>query len=317
MRLIQFSTPRFGALILERISKKIKPTVLIAAPDKPFGRKRTLRAPEAKKIALNLGIEVFQPQNLKEKKVIHFLKSKKPDLFLVASYSKIIPKEILEIPKFKTLGLHPSLLPKFRGPSPIQTVILKGEKITGTTLFVLDEKIDHGPILAQERLELKDADTYLKLEEKLAHLSAQLFLENYSLWIKQKIKPQKQNESQATYTKKFNFSDGQIFPERETAQEIERKVRALNPEPGTYLKIIFPSKKIQILKILKVRILKENEIKKSLKPFSFFEFKKNLALKCKKDALLIEILQPEGKKPLRAFDFLLGNQWILGCLKFQ
>ena len=312
MKLVQFSTPRFGAIVLEEISKKIKPSLLICNPDKIYGRKKLLKICEAKKIALKFQIETFQPESLKEKEVINFLKKKKPDLFLVASYGKIIPKEVLEIPKFKVLGLHPSLLPEFRGPSPIQSTILKGKKVTGTTLFLLDEKMDHGPILTQKTLNLKGNENYLELEEKLARLSANLFLEKFKDWIKGKIVPIPQNEALATYCKKFNFEDGEIFPKKESAQEIERKIRALNPEPGTYIKILSSkSKNSKIIKILKGKVIKEEEIKNFSKKQRFFEFKGSLAFKCKKGAFLIEILQKEGKKPMTSSNFLCGNRWIL------
>ena len=330
MKLVQFSTPRFGAIVLEEISKKIKPSLLVCNPDKLSGRKKILKICEAKKVALKLQIEIFQPESLKEKEVIEFLKKKNPDLFLVTSFGKIIPKEVLEIPKFKTLGLHPSLLPELRGPSPIQSAILEGKKITGTTLFLLDEKMDHGPILSQKTLQLKGNETYLELEEKLAKLSAKLFLENFKDWIEGKITPLPQNETLATYCKKFKFEDGEIFPKKETASEIERKIRALNPEPGTYIKIsnstpnhtrygvaqnsrwFWAKSQIpKIIKILEVEIIKEKEIKDFSKKQTFFEFKKELAIKCKKDAILVKILQKEGKKPMKSSEFLCGNKWIL------
>jgi len=312
MKLVQFSTPRFGAIVLEKISEKIKPYLLICAPDQICKRKKALKICEAKKVALKLKIKIFQPSSLKDKKVIEFLKEIKPDLFLVASYGKILPKEVLEIPKFKTLGLHPSLLPKLRGPSPIQTAILNGEKITGTTLFLLDEKMDHGPILAQKTLNLKGNENYLELEEKLALLSASLFLEKYQDWIEGKINPLPQDETLATYTQKFEFKDGKLSPEKETAQEIERKIRALNPEPGTYIEVPNPKSQIsKIIKILEGEVIKEKEIENFSQKSRFFEFKKNLAIKCKKDALLIKLLQPEGKKPMTSFQFLCGNKWIL------
>lgn len=183
------------------------------------------------------------------------------DFFIVAAYSKIIPKEILEIPRLGAIGVHPSLLPKYRGPSPIQTAILNGDEITGTTLFLMDEKIDHGPILAQRELnyELR-IKNYELLMRKLAELSADLLIETLPN-IEEKIKNAKQqNESEATYTKKFTTEDAFIEPAdlaaamqsgeprpngREKAIMIDRKIRAFNPEPGTWT--ILNGKRVKIL----------------------------------------------------------------------
>jgi methionyl-tRNA formyltransferase len=156
-----------------------------------------------------------------------------PDFFIVAAYSKILPKEILAIPQLGTIGVHPSLLPKYRGPTPIQSAILNGEKETGVTLFLADQKIDHGPIVAQEKIEIFNSN-YAHLERELGELGGDLLVRTLIPFLEGKIKPVPQNEAEATYTKKFKIEDGYVDLEKDDPILIERKVRALNPEPGVW-----------------------------------------------------------------------------------
>jgi methionyl-tRNA formyltransferase len=187
------------------------------------------------------------------------------EFFVVAAYSKIIPKEILEIPRLGAIGVHPSLLPKYRGPSPIQTAILNGDEITGVTLYLMDEKLDHGPILRNEKLEMRN-ENYETLNSQLAELGADLlieFLRKYENLREYESAPQ--DENQATYTKKFKTEDAYIEPESllkaqneggETALKIDRKIRALNPEPGTWT--LQNGKR---MKILEAGLMADNKLK--------------------------------------------------------
>lgn len=185
------------------------------------------------------------------------------DFFVVAVYSQIIPKEILEIPRLGTIGVHPSLLPKYRGASPIQTAILNGEETTGTTLYLMDEKLDSGLILATNHLSIATNETYKSLHDKLAKLSADLLIETLPN-IEKEIKNAKpQNESQVTYTKKFLTENAFIKPEDlkeaqnddgEIANKIERKIRALNPEPGVFTYINDKRTKLLEAKIIEGKL---------------------------------------------------------------
>jgi len=160
----------------------------------------------------------------------------------------MIPKSILDIPKKKSLNLHPSLLPKYRGASPIQTAILNGEKTTGITIMKIDEKMDHGPIIAQQETDIKPDDTYESLESRLSEEITKLLIEILPRYFKNKIKPKIQDEDNATYTKILTRDDGRIDL-KENVQKIERKVRAFYPWPGTWTEI-----NSQRIKILKVKI---------------------------------------------------------------
>jgi len=254
MKYIFFGTPRFAAIILEKlIEAGFPPAVVVCNPDKPAGRKLVMTPPATKSLIARLQdckIKIWQPQKLEIGNWKLEIGEIKPDFAIIAAYGKIIPKEVLKISKFGTIGVHPSLLPKYRGPTPIQTAILNGEKETGITLFMVDEKVDHGTILAQQELENYELRimNYESLNDRLAKLGAELLIDfltknNTKEVGLPNIEFEPQNESQATYTKKFTTQDGYVESiDLENAQknggeiaiQIERKIRALNPEPGVW-----------------------------------------------------------------------------------
>ncbi len=228
-----------------------------------------------------------------------------PDICIVAAYGKIIPKEYLEIPKYGFLNVHPSLLPKYRGPSPIQAAILNGDKETGVTIILMDEKIDHGPIIKTQKAKLK-SQNYEELEKELAELGTKLLIEILPKWIRGELKPKGQNHEAATFTKKFSWPDGKIDWSK-SAEVLERQIRALNPEPGTWTE--WDGKILKILDALlipgKDDNLKTGEI--------FLTGSKQAAIKCGFDtSLLPKIVQLEGKKQVDIKDFLNGHKDFIG-----
>jgi len=210
----------------------LPPGIVICNPDRPTGRKKIITPPEVKVLAQKYDLKVWQPEKLNTedwKKNISEI-----DVAIVAAYGQIIPKEVLEIPRQGTIGVHPSLLPKYRGATPIQNTILSGDEVTGTTLFLIDEKVDHGPIISSTNYKPLSNETYLSLEQKLAELSAELIIEALPKYLSGKIKTQSQEESEATYTEKFSSNDAFVDLEKDSPNSIERKIRALNPEPGVW-----------------------------------------------------------------------------------
>lgn len=201
----------------------------------------------------------------------------KADLGIIAYYGKIIPKAILELPKHGFLNAHPSLLPRWRGPSPVQAAILAGDKTTGVTIHIATEKPDFGPILAQKEILTDIKDTCLSLTEKLAREGAGLLVPTIKKWLAGEIKPKEQDHSEATYTKILKKEDG-LIDWAKGAEYIERQVRAYDPWPGTYIKM----KNGRILKIKKV--------------------------KTENGALKILVVQPEGKKEMPWDAFLRGHK---------
>ena len=153
---------------------------------------------------------------------------------MLAAYGKIVPRAVFDVFPKGIVVVHPSLLPKYRGATPIQSAILAGEDLTGTTLFIMDEKVDHGPVLGSAQVQLLDMDTYSTLADKLAEASAALLIETLPKYVGGDITPVPQSEDGATYTKKFSSEDGYVDLEKDDAIAVWRKVRALNPEPGVW-----------------------------------------------------------------------------------
>ncbi|MEK7463387.1 MAG: methionyl-tRNA formyltransferase [Patescibacteria group bacterium] len=323
MKYIFFGTPKFAAIILEKlIESGLMPIAVVCNPDKPMGRKKILTAPPTKIIAQANKIPVFQPKKLSEIK--NELKNINAEVFVVAAYNKIISEEIINIPKFKTVGVHPSLLPKYRGASPIQTAILNGDKETGVDLFLIDKGIDHGPAIASAECEISEKDNYETLEAKLAELGAKLLIENLPKYLTGDIKPQEQDHSKATLTKKFSTEDGYVnlppsviasaqgergnpykeiassqIPrndKKETSAElIFNKIRALNPDPGvfTFFNTKTGEKRVKLLEAKLIRS----------KPF---DKAPSTSLRTSQDKLELLKVQPEGKKSMSYKDFLNG-----------
>jgi methionyl-tRNA formyltransferase len=210
MKFAFLGTSEFSIFILEVLKKAgYIPSLLITAPDKPKGRKLVMTPPLTKVWAEKNDIKVLQPTKLDEE-FIQKLKKEEWDLFIVASYGKIIPGEVLDIPKYKSINVHPSLLPELRGPSPIQGMILKDKKNTGVSIMLMDEKMDHGPILAQESVTINEWSKASVLEEKLAKVSGDLLIQVIPNWISGKIKPQVQDHDKATFVKMIKKEDAEI-----------------------------------------------------------------------------------------------------------
>lgn len=312
MKIIFFGTPEFGAVILNvLIDARLNPALVITEPDRPVGRKQIVNPPPVKLSAQKSAIPVAQPERVKDCKTE--IENLNPDLGIVAAYGQLLPQDILEIPKFGFLNVHPSLLPKYRGPSPIQTAILNGEKETGVTIMVLSEKMDAGSILAGKKAPIGAKITYRELHDELAKIGSELLVKTVPDWVGGKIKPQEQDEAEATYTKIIKKADGYIDWKKE-ASYIERQVRALNPWPGTFTRLEVKGS-ARILKILKADVLKQTEHGPFGDPGkTFLAPDDKIAVQTGKDFLVIEELQLEGKKPVATADFLRGHQDFIGTI---
>lgn len=209
-----FGTSEFSVILLEELNTKfgIAPDLIVTAPDRPVGRKQIITPPPAKVWAEKNDISTIQPEKLKDEEFLAVLQDY--SLFIVASYGKIIPQIVLDIPELGTLNVHPSLLPKYRGASPIQNQILNDEKHVGTTIMVMDDKMDHGPLLAQKEIAASDAfpfpASYIEVEKNLAIESAALLASVIEKFASKKAEPVAQNEDEATYTKIIEKADGEI-----------------------------------------------------------------------------------------------------------
>lgn len=307
LKIIFMGTPEFGAIILEGLIKKeYKPVLVITSPDKPIGRKQVLTPSLVKVFAQKYGISVIQPLKIKDAK--NKIEKLNPDLIILAAYGKIIPKEILDIPKHGSLNIHPSLLPRWRGPSPVQYTILNGDKETGVTIMKMAEKVDSGSILAQKEIKLEGNETDDTLHDKLGKLGADLLVETIAKWLKGEIKEKTQDESKATYTKILKKEDGRINWQK-SAKEIERQIRAFYPWPGT-----FALAENKIIKILKGRILKTLDSTTYPVGKTLVAPQNHLCVQTGEGFLVIERLQLEGKKEMNSEDFLRGHPDFIGTV---
>lgn len=206
-----FGTDEFAVTVLNTLAiKGIVPSLVITTPDAPKGRHLTLTPPPVKDWANERQIKVIQPEKLKDELLKSELEKSNFDLFIVASYGKIIPEMIFNIPKHKTLNIHPSLLPKFRGASPVSTAILEDTKDNGVTIMQIDEGVDHGPIVAQEKYHVGEWLPREEIETTLATIGANLLAKTIPDYINGKIKPAPQDDSKASYTKMVEKSDAEI-----------------------------------------------------------------------------------------------------------
>jgi len=243
-----FGTPDFAVDILDELEKAgFTPALVVTNPDKPKGRKLILTPPPTKVWAEKRGIKVVQPDTLRDGKLLQALRKERWDLFVVAAYGKIIPKEYIDLPLHRTLNVHPSLLPKFRGSSPIQSAMIADEKHTGISIMVLDEEMDHGPILGQESYVVKEWPRVDELESALAHRGGALLARLIPQWINRAIEAVPQEHHLATYTKKITKADGLIDLETIAADPYTafRKIQAYAGWPGAYF--MEPDKKRVII----------------------------------------------------------------------
>lgn len=228
-----FGTSRFSVILLEELREKgVIPSIIITAPDRPVGRKQIMTPPPVKEWAQQNNIPTLQPEKLKDEDFIAHLKDY--PLFIVASYGKIIPKVILDLPKHGILNVHPSLLPKYRGASPIQNQILENEEHVGTTIMHMDEEMDHGDIIKQKEIKITPFPApYDEVEETLAKESATLLAEVLPQWIAGSIKGTAQDHPTATYTKIIEKADGEISLSADPLQNYN-KYLAYHSWPKTF-----------------------------------------------------------------------------------
>lgn len=278
-RVIFFGTPEIAVPTLRALNNEYDVVGVVTKPDKPVGRKKILTALPVKKVALELGIPVFQPTTLKATKksgaqAISQLGALSADVCVVFAYGKILPPEVLEMTPLGCVNVHPSMLPVLRGPSPLQGAILEGLTETGVSIMLLDEEMDTGPIIIQERLVLDARETAETLHDKAAQLSSTLITRALDGYIEGSLTPQPQDNEKATYCSLIKKEDGLIDWSR-SPEEIDRKIRAFTPWPGVYT--FCQDTRVKIL----VAHLEDG-------------------------ILTIERVQPEGRQPMSYEDFQRG-----------
>jgi methionyl-tRNA formyltransferase len=319
LRIIYMGTPHFAVPALEALVANTAPGALlpegyeivtvITRPDKPAGRGKEIIYSPVKQTALAHGIPVWQPGSLKRPENIAALAAYKADLYIVAAFGQILPQAVLDQPRYGTLNIHASLLPKYRGVSPISEAILQGDPETGVTIMLLDAGVDTGPILLSRAIPIAEDETTGSLTDKLARLGAEALLEAIPLWVQGKITPQPQDEQKASHTHMLHKEDGQISWDRPAAV-LAREVHAYQPWPGAYT-----SWRGKLLKIVSAsaEALKPG---KELTPGTVTLRREAghhiLAIVTGSGYLSVDRLQLEGKKAMSAEEFLRGYPQIVG-----
>jgi methionyl-tRNA formyltransferase len=234
LRVIFMGSPEFAVPPLERLVLNQHQVVAVyTQPDRPAGRGRGLTPSPVKRTAAAWKLAVVQPPSLKRPEAVAELAGFHPDLIVVAAFGQILPRPVLALPRYGCLNIHPSLLPQFRGASPVAAAILAGVRFTGVSIMLMDEGLDTGPLLAQAQLPVAAIDTTGSLSAKLSRVGAQLLLEVLPRWLGGELTPQPQNEAQASYAGPISKEAGEI-DWRLAAVDIWRRVRAFYPWPGAY-----------------------------------------------------------------------------------
>lgn len=305
MKILFFGTPEFAKLILQKLINNKKFNILssVSAPDSIVGRKKILTPSPVKKLSLEHKIPVLTPTNIKDPDFIKEITELNADIWLVIGYGKILSQSFINLMPNKIVNIHPSLLPKYRGPAPIQSSLINGDSETGVTLMKIDKYMDHGDIIAQESLDLPKSDTYIELEAKLVDLSYKLLDEYLEDYILDKIKAKPQNHELASIIHFVQKPDG-LINWNNSAEIIYNQYRAfiLWPQTFTYLN----NKKI-IIEF-------ESVIEKKLEAGKWEYKEDKLLVGTNNQALVIKRLKPESKNWLSPKEFTNGYG-ILGKFK--
>lgn len=315
MKVVFMGTPDFAVSILEAIIGSPHSVVaVVTQEDKPKGRSDKLVAPPVKECAVKHDIPVLQPHRIRDGEAVAKLREYDADIFVVAAYGQILPKEVLEMPRFGCINTHASLLPKYRGAAPIQWAIVDGEKETGVTIMQMNEGLDTGDILFASEVDITNDDTGESLFDKLAKSGASLITEALDKIEQGDIKPEKQDDSEATYAKLLKKEMGELrFSD--PAVNIERLIRGFTPWPGAYT--FLRGKKLKVLKASAVtwaEMLKETQNADTdvAQGCVAGTSKNGIFVNTGEGCLKINELQLEGKKRMAAGDFLMGCRIGIG-----
>ena len=291
-------TPEFSMPSLEKLIKSSHEVIsVVCQPDKPKGRSKTPVAPPIKVVAEKYSIPVLQPHKIKTEDFFNEVKSINPDLIAVVAYGKILPKNILDFPKFGCINVHASILPKYRGAAPINWAIVRGEVKTGVTTMLMDEGMDTGDVLLIEEVEIEDNETSIELTKKLSFLGADLLLKTINLIEENKVTPIRQNDDEATYAPLMKKEDGKVDWNK-SAEDINKLIRGMQPWPNAYTTLDGKS-----LKIFRAKV-----VEGSGKPGEIVSADKtNLKVATGNNLLDIQELQIEGSKRMSIEDFLRGR----------
>ena len=296
-------TPEFGVPTLEHLAGSgLRVVGVYTQPDRPSGRGKKTRKSPVKVLAEARGLPVFQPKTLSTQEARAEMESLKPDVAVVAAYGLILPKWTLNLPTYGVLNVHPSMLPRHRGPAPVANAILEGDDKTGVTVMLVEPKVDSGPILRSVSLEIEPRETTGDLTKRLAEMGARLLVETLRDWVRGLIEPIVQDDSLATFSRKATRGDGEInwaLP----AVEIDRIIRAYDPWPGSFTTWIG-----RRLKVLEVEPFEGGEGEVG----TVSEGKGGVVVQTGRGQLALRKVQPEGRRGMGMEAFILGRPEFIG-----
>lgn len=291
-------TPKIATHVLDKlISHEANISAVLTQPKKPLGRGLKLITSDVEKVAIDNNLPLFTPES--ESEIIQIVSRYAPDLLLVVAYGHILSKKVLSLSKIGSINIHGSLLPKYRGPSPIQTTILEGDDIAGITFQLMTEKMDEGAILFQKNINVGSDETTKSLTEKLTALACNEVVTTLNNYLNNKIKPKKQNDKKATYCHLITKDDG-LIDWKSSATTIDRKIRAYTPWPKAFT----------YWKDKKLTIIRSAHTDEKLQPGRVKSANSKLFVGTSTTALELLEIQPAGKNNMTAQDFLNGHPQI-------
>ena len=306
MKTVFMGTPDFAVPALEMlIESEHEVCAVVTQPDRAKNRGKKIQMTPIKEVAVEHNIKVLQPEKVRgNEEFFSELEKINPEIIIVAAYGQIIPEDILNLPKFGCINIHASLLPRFRGASPIQHAILEGDKVTGVTIMQMAKGLDTGDMLLKDQVEIGKMNSQ-QLHDKLAELGGFLLEKALPMIEAGKLVPEKQDDSLSTYAGMISKDDGKISFENETAEEIDRKVRAFFPWPGAFCNL-----GDKVMKIKEVELVDGNSEKK---PGTITKADKDgIDVAAKSGVIRIKVLQMPGKRAMKVDDFLRGNSLEIG-----
>lgn len=306
MKIVFMGTPEFAVPSLEIINKDYEVVSVFTKIDKPNARGNKINYSPVKEYALANGLKIYQPQNFKEKEIIDEIRKIQPDLIVVVAYGKILPKEVIDIPKYGIINVHSSLLPKYRGAAPINAALINGDKKSGVSIMYVEEELDAGAVILQEETEITEEDTFLTLHDRLKNMGALLLLKAIKLIENNKVEAKKQDEKLVSFVKPFKKEDCRVNWNK-TSREIFNLVRGMNPVPTAFSSI--EGKNLKIYSVIPYE--KKYENSKNGEVVEFLKGK-GVVIKTADNSVIITSAKPENKKQLSGVDLINGSFLKIG-----
>ncbi len=309
LRVVFMGTPEFALPILARLCEHYSVIGVVTQPDRPAGRGNRLTPPPVKTFALAEGLPVFQPEKVRRSEALAHIQAWEPDIIIVAAYGQILPPALLDLPRYRALNVHASLLPRWRGAAPIEAAILAGDTVTGVTLMQMDPGLDTGPILMQKEIYIGPEETAGELSERMAHVGADMVIEALPLYVAGALQPRPQPEEGVTLAPRLSDADARL-DWHQPAELLHRRVRAFAPAPGAWTTLPDGAR----FKILRAALFPSSESLPAGQPGQVSAWRGFPVVQTGVGALILQQVQAAGKRPLNGDVFLRGQRALIGAV---